>query len=360
MQQNRITERGPLHTPDGILANPGYATSLLMEYTRRNITAGRWRVKEWDYYLINDEEYALALTLGDLGYMGLVSASIIDLVENTYQTESVIVPFPMGGWLLPERSDEGTSYFSNNKVRFKFDVVNGTRKIRAWFSEFYRGEDLHVEAILDEEPQDSMVIATPWAEDPHAFYYNQKIVCMRARGSFRIGYDVHGFRPEDSFGLLDWGRGVWTRDNTWYWAAAQGLYHSKEKYVKPRRIGLNLGYGFGDTSAATENMIFYDGRAYKLGAVDFGIPEREMKSKKLKSAGDKYELMQPWRIKDSEGKLDLVFTPCVDRCDYTNVGLIITDQHQVFGTYSGTAYAGEKKLEIENLRGFAEVVRNKY
>ena len=27
-----------------------------------------------------------------------------------------------------------------------------------------------------------MVIATPWLEDPHAFYYNQKINCMRARG----------------------------------------------------------------------------------------------------------------------------------------------------------------------------------
>ncbi|MEG1181602.1 MAG: DUF2804 family protein, partial [Oscillospiraceae bacterium] len=35
------------------------------------------------------------------------------------------------------------------------------------------------------------------------------------------------------------------------------------------RVGLNLGYGFGDTSAATENMFFLDGKGYKFGVVDF-------------------------------------------------------------------------------------------
>ena len=84
-----------------------------------------------------------------------------------------------------------------------------------WFAGFDGGDDLTFEAVLDEEPRDSMVISTPWAEDPLAFYYNQKIVAMQARGSFKKGLLVHGFCPESSFGLLDWGRGVWTRDNTW-------------------------------------------------------------------------------------------------------------------------------------------------
>jgi len=37
-------------------------------------------------------------------------------------------------------------------------------------------------------------------------------------------------------------------------------------------VGFNLGYGFGDTKNATENMIFFDGKAYKTEQVTFRIP----------------------------------------------------------------------------------------
>jgi len=57
--------------------------------------------------------------------------------------------------------------------------------------------------VLNDEPRDSMVIATPWAEDPTAFYYNQKIVAMRAMGSFSVGDLRHTFNSQSAFGLLD-------------------------------------------------------------------------------------------------------------------------------------------------------------
>ena len=73
--------------------------------------------------------------------------------------------------------------------------------------------------------------------------------------------------PADSFAVLDWGRGVWTYHITWYWASASGL-------VDGVPFGFNLGYGFGNTSAATENMLFYSGKAHKLSRVRFKIPGR--------------------------------------------------------------------------------------
>ena len=114
--------------------------------------------------------------------------------------------------------------------------------------------------LLYDEPQDSMVIGTPFAEDKKAFYYNQKIVGMRAKGTVKIGAEEYVFDPAESFGLLDWGRGVWTRDNTWYWGAGHGM-------VDGHVIGFNIGYGFGDTSAASENMIFVDGVAHKFDKI---------------------------------------------------------------------------------------------
>lgn len=60
---------------------------------------------------------------------------------------------------------------------------------------------------------------------------------------------LYEFSPETDFGGLDWGRGVWTYDNIWYWGSGSGE-------VDGHRFGFNIGYGFGDTSAASENVIF--------------------------------------------------------------------------------------------------------
>jgi hypothetical protein len=67
---------------------------------------------------------------------------------------------------------------------------------------------------------------------------------------------------------LDWGRGVWPYNNTWYWSSINGEYNG-------HLYGFNLGYGFGDTSKATENMFFFDKQAYKLDDIIFSIPQKD-------------------------------------------------------------------------------------
>ena len=120
---------------------------------------------------------------------------------------------------------------------------------------FHEGRNLTGTIRLSQpEDMDSMVIATPFPGNRHAFYYNQKVNCMPAEGSMEFGDTTLSFKPSDSFGVLDWGRGVWTYSNTWYWG-------SHRDGVNGEFFGFNIGYGFGDTSAATENMIFYKGKA---------------------------------------------------------------------------------------------------
>lgn len=363
--EHRITEAGPLHRLDGMLAECGWSTSLLRTYDRARVKASRLRIKEWDYYLINDNEYAIALTLSDLGYAGLISVSLMDFAHVQSQTVSVVTLLPLGRFGLPASSGEGVASFENNRVSLRFETQQGERRLKVRFARFDGADDLSFDAVLDEEPRDSMVIVTPWAQDPHAFYYNQKIVAMRARGSFKKGRMVHGFNPDDSFGLLDWGRGVWTRDNTWYWAAAQGWQGSRTQEGHGQfRFGLNLGYGFGDTSAASENMVFVDGVAHKLHRVQFDIPKKRetgTDAAETTKIADTYDLVQPWRMTDDEGRLDLVFTPLLDRADWMDYKLIRTDQHQVFGRFDGAVTLdGHRPFAVSNLLGFAEVVHNVY
>lgn len=75
---HEITEKGKLLSWHGGLREPGWSKSLLLEYSRWNIRSPSVFVKEWDYYGILTDSFGVALTVGDLGYAGTLSASILD------------------------------------------------------------------------------------------------------------------------------------------------------------------------------------------------------------------------------------------------------------------------------------------
>ena len=71
--------------------------------------------------------------------------------------------------------------------------------------------------------------------------------------------------------------------------------------------------------------------------------------------------MSPWTFTSSDGRFEMSFTPVMDRSAKVDLKLICSDQHQVFGRFSGTAILDDgRKIEIKNLMGFAEKVRNKW
>ncbi len=342
--QHEITQAGRLLDEKGALREPGWARRLLLEYRREDIKASKLRIKEWDYYLIYNDDYALALTIDDNGYMSLLSASLLDFKESFEQTTSPIGAFPMGKLNLPSSSAEGISEHKIGKAQLRFETKNGVRRLFCSMENFKDKKPLHAEVTLTGEPEDSMVIATPFAEKKTAFYYNQKIIGMRAEGKVSFDGRDYIFTPDNSFGLLDWGRGVWTYKNTWYWGAAQGL-------VNGEVFGFNIGYGFGDTSAASENIIFYKGKAHKIDRLTFGIPQKNGKD----------DFLSPWKIRSNDGRFSLDFLPIMDRASDTNALLIRSDQHQVFGRFSGEVILDDgTKLEIKDLTGFAEKVFNKW
>ena len=358
MAEHLITKTGHLLDAQGSLREPGYALRPPFEYRRADIVAPAARIKDWDYYLVNDERYALALTFSDLGYIGLVSASIIDFDARDFTTTSEFVLMPMGRMGLPASSDTGDVSWSNRRCKVSFAHVGKAgepghaRRLSFSMKRFDNRDELEAELLLFDDPRDSMVICTPWDEDPNAFYYNRKIVGMKARGGFRVGSLFHEFSAAEdaedgpALGLLDWGRGVWTYENVWYWGVGHG-------YQNGHLVGINLGYGFGNTSAASENMVFVDGIAHKLGRLGFGIPKTTL--------GD-FDYMSPWFINDDAGSIDLRFNPEIDRSDYTDIaGFITTDQHQVFGKLTGTVTLEDGSvLELSSLPAACERVHNRY
>lgn len=343
MAQTKL-ERGPLLNKKGQLNQAGYATTLTKLYDRKAIKAPKWRIKEWDYYLVYNKDVAVALTIADNGYMGLISASVLDFITGEQKTISPMLLMTMGKLKLPSSSEDGDIHYKDEKLEIHFTHDNGSRRIKMNMPHFDKRSSLFVDVTLTPTLSESMVIATPFKKKRKAFYYNQKIIGMKAIGTVNFKNQHYAFSEDDSFGMLDWGRGVWTYHNTWYWSAANGLVNGKV-------FGFNLGYGFGDTSAATENMLFHEG-AHKLEHVTFLIPKNS-------DGSDDY--MSPWTFTSSDGRFEADFNPILDRSSYTSFGVLLSDQHQVFGHFTGKAVLDSGEIvAFENLLGFAEKVRNKW
>lgn len=340
MRNHEVTSRQPLLNASGDLAEPGWSRSLVQQYDRRAIRAPRWRIKEWDYYLVMGRDFAGAFTISDDGYIGLQSVSLLRLGDEPWEhTETVLNLFPLGKLKLPHDSSAGDTVFENKRLQMKFSVKDGTRRITCRFDRFCDGKPFACDIVLAQPEMDSLVIATPWEKKAH-FYYNQKINCMRASGTMEFDGVTYTFDPATDFGTLDWGRGVWTYDNTWHWGSGNADLSGKA-------FGFNIGYGFGNTQAATENVLFYDGRAHKLDDVTFHIPESGY--------------MDPWKFSSSDGRFEMDFVPVLDRAAKLDFKLLVSDQHQVFGRMSGTAILDDgTPIHLRDVLCFAEKVHNRY
>ncbi|MEQ9517901.1 MAG: DUF2804 family protein, partial [Parvibaculum sp.] len=113
-------------------------------------------------------------------------------------------------------------------------------------------------------------------------------------------------------------------------------------------FGFNIGYGFGDVTAASENMIFLDGQAHKLDKVTFHIPQ---------AGYDKGE----WQFTSNDGRFEMRFTPVYNRFDKTDLLVLRSETNQTFGRFSGHVILDNgDRFDVPSLFGFAEEVHNRW
>ncbi|MFO7632329.1 MAG: DUF2804 domain-containing protein [Caldilinea sp.] len=340
LPQHEILEASALLDAQGRLEQVGWARAPLLDcnleqvgfYPRPFRFLQRLRVKRWDYYGVTTPERFFSVTLADLGYAGQAFVYTVDFATGRYHEETLTIP-PGGGIVLPRNSTAGESRYDNGKVRLVFQVTPTGRQLCVGWPDF-NGQPLTAEIAFAVAPDhESTVVVIPI--QGNRFYYNRKINCLPASGWLQIGDARTEIMPATCLGNLDWGRGVWEYRSFWVWASASGFL------ADGRTLGLNLGFGFGDTSAATENTVILNGRVHKLGQVDFSY--------------DAQDFMRPWRMVASDSRLDLTFTPFVDRAAKTNLLIIASEVHQMFGRYHGQVVTDDNEIiPIDGLIGFAE------
>lgn len=337
--QTELNRTGPLLDRDGGLAQIGWSRQPLLDC---NLEAARFyaltpfqrlRIKRWDYYAVFTPHHFFSATIADLGYAGNIFVYLLDFDTGELH-EAGLVPMLGKGVSLPRNSTEGDSHFTNGQVRLDFRQQPESRQIAVFWPGFHSGRSLEAEITLHcPAGHESMTIVIPIGRK--RFYYNRKINCMKAEGLLQFGETLESLDPASCVGSLDWGRGVWEYRSFWSWASTSAFLPDG------RTIGLNLGCGFGDLSKATENALTLEGRIHKLDQVRFDYVH-----------GDP---MKPWKLTDNEGRLDLSFTPIKERLARTNLGVIFSEVHQMFGRYDGKVVTDDgREIRIKDLVGFAE------
>ena len=333
MEERHITQPAPVLDARGAIT-PGWSERSVCTYRRGDIKAPFYRIKEWDFYQVSDGEKCLQFTYGHASYAGQVGVMLFNFKTGEMIADlNKILALPFGRLHLPENAEADSDVcYDKGGFYLRFKTSGDVRTLA------FAAKGFEAEITLTRKNPHSLVIHIPFDEYKTAFYYNHKINCMAARGRAVYGGKTYTF-GEDAYGLLDWGRGVWPFHNEWYWSNGTGL-------VEGKLFGFNLGTGFGNTSQATENMLFYDGGFSKLGPVRF---ER----------GGAY--MDPWHLRDDEGRLDLTLTPSYDRTTRLKVLFVNNCCHQMFGGFSGTAVLDDgRRLQVENLPAFAEHAVNNW
>lgn len=223
-------------------------------------------------------------------------------------------------------------YVTKGKDRHLYGSITG--KDRITFA-----VDVHLER---QENHEALVINTPFSHSFYHFYLNYKISNLKASGTFSMGDLAFRFDPQVDFGLLDWGRGVWPYHQVWFWGQVN------DYLPDGRMIGLNLGYGFGNLEAASENMLFLDGKAHKLGRIYLANDVTQ-------------DYLADWVIKSPDGKIDLVMKTIYDRYHNADFKLIHMKCHQVYGRYYGTVTLEDGTvIELTGQQGFFERAHNQW
>ncbi|MFE2017528.1 DUF2804 domain-containing protein [Streptomyces sp. NPDC059499] len=353
--EREITEPVDLCLPDGKL-NPAAVGWSRKPLHRANLR-GWGRTKRWEYWCVTTPTHLVALTVSDLDFLALNAVYVLEYGPRGREFEcSSIVPAGRGVHLpdtvagAPGSEDVvvGPARPSGGKVRIEIRDENAGTRLRA---RCLTRDRLPLEAdILVSRPagHESLSVVVPWSEQ--RFQYTSKHTALPAAGRVRIGTEILEFGASrttsaagnDTWAVLDHGRGRWPRAVDWNWGAASGR-------TDGRTLGLQFGGRWTAGTVSTENGLCVNGRLTKIG-------------EELDWRWSASDPLAPWTVRTTSSRqVDLTFTPFHNRSTHTDVGLIANRTDQCFGHYNGRVRTDDgTEIAVTQLLGWAEDVRMRW
>jgi hypothetical protein len=334
--ENEITKPQKLLDKNGALTTTGWARDLLLQYDRDDVKAPKRRIKEWESYLLVSDGCALQLSIANLGYVGLVSATLVDFRQSLQHTKTIKKVLPLGAMALPYSSKYGDATYTEKRVGMNFSKASAKRYLKTEMLNFLDGKNLYVNVELEENKQHTLVCALPFTKENDCFHYSQKTIYPHISGIVRCGGEEYSFQSTNTFGLMNWGRSVWPRSISWNSACLNGS-------VSGEPISFYVSDGPTDSEQTSECVCYYRGRLHKLGKVCFSRSNADWGS--------------AWNL--STKGMSLTFEPAIPYRRSASMGLGSHQSILLFGLFSGAVTVEQNKtITIRSLAGFIESTQN--
>lgn len=332
-----LTEPVDLCTPDGAALNPAARGWSRVPLHRANLLGEHGRNKRWDYWAVLAGDLVLSSVYSNTDYVGIGDVFWVDLV--TGESGGAFTVSRHGeGFDLPEHPGTAPLAFNDERIRLAFtDDERGTTLHAEWTER--DGRDGLMDVLVAQPPgHESLNVVIPWSDT--VFNYTSKHQARPATGVFRVG-DREWAIGDDAWGVLDVGRGRWPTEIIWNWGGGAGI-------VEGHTVGIQIGARWTEGTGFTENGLIVDGRLSKIG-------------NELEWVYDWDNPLEPWRVTDPGGQMNLVLTPRYDKHSKTQGRKRGTETHQVFGTWSGDITTDDGlTLRFDAIQGFAEEARQNW
>jgi hypothetical protein len=291
----------------------------------------RFRMKKWDMYHIETPEHYLSFIISWIGYGAFCSAYVYERGSRR-GSEGTSIKSSQPETPLMRDSTQGISEFKDGKVRASFEVRGERRKIKLdWPGFAQSGLFADIDLVL---PAADEIICATHLTSPRRMHYDVKINCMPASGMLGLAGKKFKLDPQNSFGMLDFGRGYFPPKLFWYWAVASGVDRRGKRY------GFNLGHG-NSPQQTNENAVFYDGRVHKINEVAVCVPQDD--------------LMKDWTVRSNDRRVDLIFSPQSVRYSNLKIGSLHSIGNPALGLFNGSLVLDNgETIEVKDLFGLCE------
>jgi hypothetical protein len=278
--------------------------------------------KRWIYTAIASADIFVGLAVVDLGYAKNTFAFAYQHGQGMLADKSVI-GHPIAGGVADGIDDGLCANFSSGRTRIEILRRGDALEIDAAFF-----PDLEIRARLDTRVAHPALSAIGPIPDG-VINATEKHALLPVTGELVVRGERRSL--DGALGGWDYTHGYLARHTKWRWAYLLGRAKNGE------RVGLNLVEGF---LGERECGVWIDDVLHPIGEGRFEF--------------DPSAPTQPWRIRSTDGALDLHFAPGGIHAERTDFKVLKSNFIQPVGAYSGTIKIGDRTLELERVLGVAE------
>lgn len=273
------------------------------------------RLKEWQHFGLANRDYYLSLALFNAKTLALAQVCIYRKADK----KVIFHERKTAAWAfrLPETLFESRAEYVSTGFELKIEnmLSEGHHRIEFHIQAKKNLPAVHGLFTFEENPDESQPLIVCLPLGKRTALYTHKFIGA-VEGSLIVDDAVSVFSPQDSYGLVDVHKGYYPYVMKWHWATGGG------RDEQGRLCGFNFTDNqVKDQESYNENCIWQDGRMQLLPPVRFAFNP------------DDY--LQPWTIRDQNGRVDLTFQPEVVRTVDVNALVIRSKYRGPFGAFSG-------------------------